>query len=358
MHQTLSLTLCIIAKNEEKNIEQCIGSVKDIADEIIVVDTGSTDKTKDIARELGAKVFDFKWVDDFSAARNEALKHATKDWILVLDADETISKKDVAQLRQLLNDAACLGYYFVIRTYTDDSKAAGWVSSTGDAYPESSRASGWFSTRLIRLFRNDSRIRFTGIIHETIGPSIREIGEVKESPFPIHHFGRVNDRNGQKEQLYHRLGDLKLSQDANYHSYAQLGIQAQEAGNYEEAVGLFKQSLALNGAYFKAWLNLGACYLKLDLINEAEQALVKASSLEPTDYSTHNNLGIVYSQLGKAVLAVDEFLKAIKLNPKGASIYLNLGLALDSLGDKDKAYSAFKTAIELNPKYKDRIKLE
>lgn len=86
------ISVCLIAKNEEANIENCLKSVVDIAYEIIVVDTGSTDKTKKIASKY-AKVYDFKWQDDFSKARNESIKHATGDWILVIDADEELTEK-------------------------------------------------------------------------------------------------------------------------------------------------------------------------------------------------------------------------------------------------------------------------
>ena len=81
----------MIVKDEEENIERSLMSVKPVVDEMIVVDTGSTDRTKDIARSLGAKVYDFQWTDSFSDARNFSLSKATGKWILVLDADEVIS---------------------------------------------------------------------------------------------------------------------------------------------------------------------------------------------------------------------------------------------------------------------------
>ena len=88
-----TISLCMIAKNEDADLANCLDSVKDIANEIIIVDTGSTDKTKAIAKKFNAKIFDFKWVDDFSAARNESLKHAAKEWILILDADVIVPEK-------------------------------------------------------------------------------------------------------------------------------------------------------------------------------------------------------------------------------------------------------------------------
>src|SRR3989344_2135515 len=96
-----TISLCMIAKNEEKHLEECLNSVKELVDEVIIVDTGSTDKTKQIAKKFNAKIYDFKWVDDFSAARNESLKHATKDWILVLDADEVLDKEALKVIKNV-----------------------------------------------------------------------------------------------------------------------------------------------------------------------------------------------------------------------------------------------------------------
>ena len=347
----------MITKDEENFIAQCLVSVKSIVDEIIVVDTGSTDKPKEVAKKFDAKIFDFKWADDFSAARNESLKHATKDWILVLDADESIAEEDLPRLKELINDD-CVGYYFTIRTYTNDSTAAGWVSYKGENYEESKCASGYFTTRLIRLFRNHKSVKFDGVIHESVINSIRGLGKIKESPIPIHHFGRLKqEKSDLKKQLYQKLSQIKKDNKNDFHSYSQLGIQAQENGNYEDAIGLFKKSIELNDKYFKSWLNFGACCLKLNKLDEAEYALKQASALNPSDYSAHNNLGIAYSRLNKPKIAINEFVTALSLNPKSASTYFNLGLAYDSLGLKDKAYDSFKKAIELNPNYKKKIKL-
>ena len=129
----MSISLCMIAKDEEKNIGAALDSVKGICDEIIVVDTGSRDKTKEIALSSGAKVVDFKWNDDFSAARNESLKHATKEWILVLDCDEVMEKKHHQMLLDILkNDGQkkdVFGFTVLQINYTDDQKITGWKPS-------------------------------------------------------------------------------------------------------------------------------------------------------------------------------------------------------------------------------------
>ena len=90
----ISISLCMIVKNEEKVIERCLRSVKNLVDEIIIVDTGSTDKTKEIVHKYTNNVYDFKWCDDFSKARNFSFSKATKEYILWLDADDVILKKD------------------------------------------------------------------------------------------------------------------------------------------------------------------------------------------------------------------------------------------------------------------------
>ena len=95
-------SLCMIVRDEERYLAGCLESVVDLVDEIVVVDTGSTDSTPDIARRFGARVFNFQWVDDFSAARNESLRHATGEWIFWLDADERLDAPNRRKFQQLL----------------------------------------------------------------------------------------------------------------------------------------------------------------------------------------------------------------------------------------------------------------
>ena len=95
------LSLCMIVKNEEKELPLCVNSVKPALDEIVIVDTGSSDNTKEVARQLGARVFDFPWVDDFSAARNHSILRATGDYILWLDADDRVDEGEVEKIRLL-----------------------------------------------------------------------------------------------------------------------------------------------------------------------------------------------------------------------------------------------------------------
>ena len=98
----MKLSFCMIVKNEEASLPQCLNSVKDVVDEMVVLDTGSTDKTVEIAKEFGAKVYHFEWCNDLSAARNESLKYVQGDWVLVLDADEVLTPEIVPQMKQAM----------------------------------------------------------------------------------------------------------------------------------------------------------------------------------------------------------------------------------------------------------------
>ena len=97
----LRRSLCMIVRDEEQDLAECLESVADLIDEIVVVDTGSTDRTCEVARRFGSRVFDFPWVDSFAAARNESLRHATGDWIFWLDADERLTDANRTKLQRL-----------------------------------------------------------------------------------------------------------------------------------------------------------------------------------------------------------------------------------------------------------------
>ncbi|HEY9722946.1 MAG TPA: glycosyltransferase family 2 protein, partial [Oscillatoriaceae cyanobacterium] len=154
--RTPTLSACLIVKDEAENLPRCLESVRDWVSEIVVVDTGSTDGTVAIAESFGARVHHFDWCDDFSAARNFSLAHATGDWVLVIDADETLVVDDPAAFRWALHQRACAGYITVRHD---------WRSSE-----ETDKV------LVLRLFQRHARIRFAGHLHENVGTAIAELG--------------------------------------------------------------------------------------------------------------------------------------------------------------------------------------
>ncbi len=113
-----TVSLCMIVKNEEENLDRCLSSARDVVDEIIVVDTGSTDRTVEIANAYNARIYYHEWQDDFSLARNISLSHATRDWILHLDADEELETESCHRLKSTLSTTNAAGLDLCVRSFT------------------------------------------------------------------------------------------------------------------------------------------------------------------------------------------------------------------------------------------------
>jgi len=165
------LTAALIARNEEKFLGECLASLRNVADEVVVVDTGSTDQTRAIAAKAGAHVFELPWTGDFSAARNHALDRSTGQWILYIDADERVRLDSAGSLGAELSSSSHIGYQVLL-------------------YPLKGHTPYWS----LRLFRKDPSIRFRGVIHENIWPALREFrarhgGEVGHSRIILDHEG-------------------------------------------------------------------------------------------------------------------------------------------------------------------------
>jgi len=354
-----TISLCMITKNEEKFLEQCLNSVKDLVDEMVVVDTGSTDKTKEIAARFGAKIFDFKWCDDFSAARNESLKHATGDWILVLDADEVIAEKDHEKIRELkIKNRETVGFVLIHRNYINDSAAAGWVSSKDDSYPESKAAKGWWPVPILRLFKNIKEIRYKGAVHESVTESLQGKGKIIETEIPIHHYSKLDKAKAKEKEIYYEeLGEKKVKEKRDFHSYFELGRQYVANKKFEEAIDAFEKSISLRRDYFESWFMLGSVYLLKEELDNALSKLRKAQSLNQNYSPVYANLGIIFAKKKEFQKAIKNFIKAIKLNPNDATAHKNLGMCYNESGVKKMAYLAFKKAVELNPEYGKVIKI-
>jgi len=275
----------MIVKDEEPHLARCLMSVKPIVDEMIVVDTGSDDRTKSIAAALGAKVFDFAWTNDFSEARNYSLSKASADWILVLDADEVVSPMDHGLLRKITKkrSAKRVAYTMVTRNYTNNPGAGGWVANEG-RYAEEEAGKGWVSSTKVRLFVNDRRIRFVNPVHELVEPALSKLGtQIKECDVPVHHYGRLDqDKLTAKGKKYYRLGFAKIEQsNGDCNALKELAIQASEIGEYEEAVKVWRRFIELQPNDAVANMNLGFVFLMLRQYDKAIKFSKKAMELDP-----------------------------------------------------------------------------
>src|SRR6187399_2554271 len=165
----MGISLCMIVKNEEDWIENALDSVRSVVDEIIIADTGSTDRTIELAGRFSPKVLHFKWTDSFADARNFTLAEARHPWILVLDADECIAARDLPLIQEAVQQK-CDGYHLTQRNYVFGNQIVGWTPNSAK-YAEGKSYPGYLDNPLIRLFRNDPEIRFRGSVHEIIDPT-------------------------------------------------------------------------------------------------------------------------------------------------------------------------------------------
>jgi len=272
------------SKNSEKKIGKCLESLAGWVDEIIVVDTGSTDRTKKIARVFGAKVYDFPWTNNFSDARNVSLSKATCSWILVLDADEVISSVDYNPLKELVRNPSNrkVAYSIITRNYVGPV-SVNWNPNDGKYREEA--GSGWFPSEKVRLFPNDNRIRFEKPVHEMVEYSLLRMGtEIRKCDIPIHHYGKLSKADIRaKGEEYYQLGKKKLSEQGKYDANAlfELAVQASELEKYDEALEYWKKLALVNPDMVKAHHGIGTSCFQMGKYGEALDAFKKAVQLDP-----------------------------------------------------------------------------
>ncbi len=309
-----NLSLCMIVKNEAQHLAKCLMSVKPVVDEMIVVDTGSCDRTRDIATAFGAKVFEFPWTNDFSAARNASLARASGDWILVLDADEVISPRDHAELTRLIAAAGPpVSHSFVTRNYIPQIHKIGWTANDGTYLEEA--GAGWFGSSKVRLFPRDGRIQFMNPVHELVEPSLDKAGiRIRECSIPIHHYGKLDqEKVNAKWEEYYLLGRKKLgAAGENADALRELAIQAGELKRFDEAIELWQRVISLRPRLTIAYLNLASVYLQKNEFCPALAAAKKAREISPGSNEAISNYALceIYSgSLDHAMTALKGLLK-------------------------------------------------
>ncbi len=217
------ISLCMIVKDEANYLPRCLESVRDSVDEMIIVDTGSKDHTKEIAASYGAKVFNFEWRDDFSIARNFSLEQATGAWILVLDADEELESQTAKRLRDITQQSEVDAYLMIQRNFY-----RGRLQHTLDI-------------ETVRFFRNCSTFRFRGRYHETIHQSIIEhngkIGSDKHGLIIFHdgYMRSTAQGKSRRERAIHHMKRALEEDPSCAWLYAKLGIELHCQGQDEEA---------------------------------------------------------------------------------------------------------------------------
>jgi glycosyltransferase involved in cell wall biosynthesis/Flp pilus assembly protein TadD len=272
----MRVSLCLIVRNEEANLGDCLKSAADLVDEIVVVDTGSTDGTKEIAASFGekVKVIDFPWCDDFAAARNESLRHATGEWIFWLDADDRLDEDNRRKLRALFAGLR-------------DEKAA--YSFKCLCLPDPMHGAATLVDH-VRLFRNDPKVRWRYRVHEQILPAVRATGaRVRFADVVVCHTGYQDPavRRRKLDRDLRLLGKEHAEQPEDPFTLFNLGQVMQELGRHAEALPYLRRSLERSGPRDSIVRKLHAlivgCHRALRQGQEAEAACAEGLRVCPGD---------------------------------------------------------------------------
>ncbi len=348
------ISLCMIVKNESGCLPRCLASVRPLVDEIVVVDTGSTDKTPDTARQLGARVFNFDWNDDFSTARNFALSKVTGEWTLILDADEVIAGRDLDRIKTLVQNDQGDAYRFILRNYVNDAHFANALPNPND-YQEGAGYPGFIPASLIRLFRTGSDVRFTGAVHETLDASFINRGKtVLDSKIPIHHYGKViTARIEKKKAFYTRLGISKMMENPrDPMAYKALADQYLELDMPDQALEVAEKGLYLFPDFAELHFDKGLALERSGRPPDAADAYREAIERDNHHVGAYNNLAGILMNLGRHEAALKVLQGASGTCMNHPVFCYTLGLIHSVLDNHSEALKYFDKTLKLSPGFK------
>lgn len=348
------VSLCMIVKNEEKHLGKCLNSICDIVDEIIIVDTGSTDKTIEIAKSFGAKVYYFKWVDDFSKARNESLKYASKDWIFILDGDDELYEEDRKNLKLLLDcdlDENAI-YYFETLSYYGSSSLNGDIAINLNP----------------RLFKNNRGIYYKGEVHNQL---VYENGEYSAicDEIKIHHYGYLDEMIISKDKRNRNIELLKKQIKNNVNkgfSYFNLGNEYAALDDYKSANECYYKSYEdfnpSSGYSFSLILRIIIANYNLEEYDEALKFIHIGKKFYPKGTDLYFYEALIWKTLDRPTLQIKALEKSIEIGEPPSNLkfingvgsfkaYYELGEVYMKYKDYDTAYNCYIESMSSKPDY-------
>ena len=354
-----SLGLAMIVKNGAKRLPDCIASVAGVVDQIVIADTGSTDGSPETARALGAEVFDYPWQDDFSQARNAAIRALSTDWVLVIDDDEELEPRAGEKIRLALDRAGVGGYFVTQRNFIPVSFGSGGYASSvkpnDTAVPRTERARAYADFATCRIFRRQPGIHYAGRVHEQVVPQIRACGlELASLDLVVHHFGHLSGpaKLKAKDDFYRKLGQLKLKDAPNDpQTWIELGLQEYEQfKNYSAGIECFKKALALDPRHSTVpYLSLANLYLDIQADDRA-LALLSTVTMKGRDAGVKEHIcADAFYNLGRLKQARSAYMRALRILPDDSRIASKLGLTEVRLGLKTSGLSHLARALKASP---------
>ena len=306
----LTLSLCMIVRDEEQMLPRCLAAVAGAVDEIIVVDTGSTDATVEIAKSFGAKVIEFPWTGSFSEARNVSFEAATGDWVMYLDADEVLVADDVEQLRALTGRTWREAFYLVETSYTGELEDGGALVNNA-----------------LRVFRNRPEYRFKDRLHEQIAHTLPTYvpGRVEQTSLRITHYGYLGSVRDAKEKSGRNIELLRRQAAESPNTpflHFNLGSEYIVVGDFNAAIAELQSARSLVAA---------------------EGNLTRAEYV-PSLYSRLVMVLRVAGKLTEAGAVADE---GLALFPQFTDLVLAQARIAQARGDADAAKTLFGEAIAM-----------
>jgi tetratricopeptide (TPR) repeat protein len=384
------ISLCMIVRDEEQFLGECLESVRGIVDEINVVDTGSTDRTVEIARHFGARVEHRTWCDDFAWARNEALAMATRRWILVLDADERLVRQTTEELCVLrVVPAHLTGLWMRCRNRVDDFKGTGVTTNA-----------------VLRVFPNHPRIRYRNPIHEfacvdaspygmdgvpteleiehrgylrdvvrtrekaarNLEISRKALAQEQDDPFAWFNFASsalMVDAFDDAVDALERVRTLLAGQSRGFRPTALAllaDLYCDQRGDYQRAIAIAQEALTATPHLANAHFTIGKALARLGRYHTARDAFAEA--IADADYAHehfavdgeisawkgHSEIGLTLVAEGRYEEALAWFDLGLQSRPEAQPLRLNRARVLEQLGRLDEAEEAFRWARD---RYRD-----
>ncbi len=344
----MSISLCMIVRDEEATLGECLESVRDLVDDMIVLDTGSSDRTIEIAQAAGAKVSSCEWQNDFAAARNAALKQVESEWVLVLDADEVLVPEIIPVLKAATQDEHCLVVNLVRQELGAKQVPYSLVS---------------------RLFRKHPDLTFTRAYHESIDDSVLSLiarephWKVLElAEVAIRHTGYEADAIAQRRKVERARSILEsylATHPDDPYTCNKLGSLYLDAGEVEKGRDLLQRGLQQTASLepavcYELNYHLACTYSQSGEFDQAEkyfQAAVEQPISPYLKLGAYNNWGTMRMQQNNPVAAIILFQKAVETDLGFALGFFNLATALKAAGKLEGAIACYQRAIELEPTY-------
>lgn len=337
-----TISLCMIVKDEEGVLERCLKSVKDIVDEIVLVDTGSIDNTKEIGEKYNCKLYDYKWQDDFSLARNYSFAKATMDYILWLDADDVIEESEREKINNLkkMVDGSVDAYSMRYNYAFDEDGNVSWVF------------------KRYRLVKREKNFRWFGYVHEYLDVS----GNLEDTDITINHRREKSSSNRNLKIYENKISEGETLSTRDIYYYAK---ELYDNGNYEMAEKYFNEYLDNKDGWIEnkivACNKLSSYYYDIEDYSKSKRYSLRAFEYDTPRPDSCCIIGDCFQIEGKYKEGIFWYELACNLGEKFKGVFiepasytwkphLNLCICYYKLGDINKAHYHNMEAYKYNKK--------